>query len=51
VFGGDLGQRPKIFRKKIYGSHSPPLVAVFGPSMSKVTYDEILGGPLSTIES
>ena len=28
-----LGQRPKKFRKKIYGSHSPPLVAVFGPSI------------------
>jgi hypothetical protein len=33
VSGGDLGQRLKIFRKKIYGSYSPPVVAVFGPSV------------------
>jgi hypothetical protein len=32
ALGGDLGQRPEIFRRKIYGSHSPPLAAVFGPS-------------------
>jgi hypothetical protein len=36
VFGGVLGQRPKIFREKIYGSHSPPLVTVSGPSEAGV---------------